>query len=168
MDLPSGGWWYACLRLDGSPWQCSQCPCEQEIQSLVRVCPPCHWSIIYDPSQWMSRQWFSIVPRRDVRWSSGTCSSHMTILPIWLPFARFTCSRCQYLYCSWHVLLHQSHTSHLRPDEQRKVRSLLTRATTDPVRVDKWLFFHVAIHGQIKRGEPISLQALFGFEVSFS
>ena len=28
------------------------------------------------------------VPCRDLRCSSGTCSSHMTILPIYLPFAR--------------------------------------------------------------------------------
>ena len=41
-------------------------------------------------------------------------------------------------------------TSHLRPDAQRKVRSFLTRATTDPVRVEKWLSFHVVHHGQIK------------------
>ena len=41
-------------------------------------------------------------------------------------------------------------TCHLRPDAQRKVRSFSTRATTDPVRVEKWLSFHVAQHGQIK------------------
>ena len=45
----------------GSPWQCSQCPCEQEIQCLGCVCPPCQWSIIYDPPQWMSCQSFSVV-----------------------------------------------------------------------------------------------------------
>ena len=39
----------------------------------------------------------------DLRCSSGTCSSHMTILPIYLPFARFSRSRCQQWYCSWHV-----------------------------------------------------------------
>ena len=43
-----------------------------------------------------------------------------------------------------------THTSHLRPDAQRKVRSFLTRATTDPVWVEKWLSFHLAHHGQIK------------------
>ena len=44
----------------------------------------------------------------------------------------------------------RTRTCHLRPDEQRKVRSFSTRATTDPIRVEKWLSFHVAHHGQIK------------------
>ena len=44
----------------------------------------------------------------------------------------------------------RTRTCHLRPDAQRKVRSFSTRATTDPIRVEKWLSFHVAHHGQIK------------------
>ena len=35
--LPSGGWWWACWRLGYIPWQCSWCPCEQEIQCHARV-----------------------------------------------------------------------------------------------------------------------------------
>ena len=35
--LPSGGWWWACWRLGDIPWQCSRCPCEQEIQRHARV-----------------------------------------------------------------------------------------------------------------------------------
>ena len=30
--LPSGRWWWACWRLGDISWQCSGCPCEQEIQ----------------------------------------------------------------------------------------------------------------------------------------
>lgn len=51
-------------------------------------CPPCHWSMIYDPPQWMSHQRFSIAPHRDLRCSSGTCSSHMTIISSNLPAIR--------------------------------------------------------------------------------
>ena len=35
--LPSGGWWWACWTLGDIPWQCSQCPCEQEIQCHTHV-----------------------------------------------------------------------------------------------------------------------------------
>ena len=35
----SGGWWWACWRLGNIPWQCSPCPCEQEIQCHARVYP---------------------------------------------------------------------------------------------------------------------------------
>ena len=66
-----------------------------EIQHLVSVWLPCHWRKIYDPPKWIFRQSFSIVPRRDLRCSSGTCSSGMTILPIFLPFASLSRSRCQ-------------------------------------------------------------------------
>ena len=41
--LPSGGWWWACWRLGDIPWQCSWCPCEQEIQLHARVNPLFHW-----------------------------------------------------------------------------------------------------------------------------
>ena len=41
--LPSGGWWWACWRLGDIPWQCSLCPCEQEIQHHARVYPLFHW-----------------------------------------------------------------------------------------------------------------------------
>ena len=41
--LPSGGWRWACWRLNDIPWQCSLCPCEQEIQRHVHVYPLFHW-----------------------------------------------------------------------------------------------------------------------------
>ena len=41
--LPSGGWWWGCWRLSDIPWQCSQCPCEQEIQHHACVYPLFHW-----------------------------------------------------------------------------------------------------------------------------
>ena len=61
-------------------------------------------------------------------------------------------------------ILHQ-HTSHLRPGAQRKMRSLLTRAMTDPVWAEKWLSFHVAYHGQIKPGGAHSSRSLVWVEV---
>ena len=41
--LPSGGWWWACWRVGNIPWQCSRCPCEQEIQSHAYAYPLFHW-----------------------------------------------------------------------------------------------------------------------------
>ena len=37
--LSLGGWWWAFWRLGDIPWQCSRCPCEQEIQRHARVYP---------------------------------------------------------------------------------------------------------------------------------
>ena len=37
--LPSGGWWWAGWRQGNTPWQCSRCPCEWEIQCYARVYP---------------------------------------------------------------------------------------------------------------------------------
>ena len=47
--LPSDGWWWACWRLGDIPWQCSQCPCEQEIQRHVRVYSLFHYLISQSP-----------------------------------------------------------------------------------------------------------------------
>ena len=41
--LPSGGWWWACWRLGGIPWQCSRSHCEQEIWCHAHVYPLFHW-----------------------------------------------------------------------------------------------------------------------------
>ena len=50
-------------------------------------------------------------------------------------------SKCLWWCCFWHVaiLVHQSHTFHLRPDsQQRKARSLFW-ATIEPVWIELWL-----------------------------
>lgn len=99
---------------------------------VVRVSPPCHWSLIYNPPAW-------------VDFSSGTCSFYVLIVPIFfcLPFVRFPGSTKDkdiasgthlgscYISPMLFQLLHA----------QRTVRHLLTWATTDPVWAEKWLWF---------------------------
>lgn len=100
---------------------------------VVRVSPPCHWSLIYNPPAW-------------VDFSSGTCSFYVLILPIFF----FAC----HLQGSQVPLANKDITSgthlgscYISPmlfqllHAQRTVRHLFTRATTDPVWTEKWLWF---------------------------
>ena len=100
--LLSGEWWWARWRLGDIPWQCSRCPCKQQIQRHARVYPlfhgrkPCVLPVL------LFRQSSSI----SFHWVQGcsicTCPFRVLVPGVSLQLFLSLCSMCLQWCCLFH------------------------------------------------------------------